>query len=124
LRILTNSFSKEEKLCGEKDIDLVYKTGHSFLSHPLVIYHLPMNDIRLSKVLVSVSKRKFKKAVDRNLLKRRIREAYRLNKSILQTTSFLAFVYVGNESATFHVIEKALVHGLQKINGSEAPKVG
>jgi ribonuclease P protein component len=117
LHILKNNFSKEEKLCSEKDIDLVYKTGHSFLSHPLVIYHLPQTDILLSKVLVSVSKRKFKKAVHRNLLKRRIREAYRLNKSILKIPSFLAFVYIGNEPATYQVIEKALAGGLQKING-------
>lgn len=117
MSILKNSFSKEEKLCSEKDIDLVYKTGQSFLSHPVVIYHLPMPGISLSKVLVSVSKRKFKKAVDRNLLKRRMREAYRLNKSILSSKSFLAFVYVGNEPATFQTIEKAIISGLQKING-------
>ncbi len=117
MRILTNSFGKEEKLCSEKDIDLVYKTGISFLSHPIVIYHLRKEEIPFSKVMVSVSKRKFKKAVDRNLLKRRMREAYRLNKSILKTPSFLAFVFVGNEPATYQAIEKAIVHGLQRING-------
>lgn len=119
MNILKNSFGKEEKLCSDKDIDLLYKTGHSFLCHPIVIYHLPQSHLSISKVLVSVSKKKFKRAVDRNLLKRRMREAYRLNKSILNVPSFLGFVYVGNEPTTYQIIEKAIIQGLNKMRLAE-----
>jgi ribonuclease P protein component len=116
LSILKNSFGKEEKLCSEKDIDLLYKTGASFLSHPIVVYYLPKPELSFSKVLVSVSKKKFKRAVDRNLLKRRMREAYRLNKSILKAPFHFAFVFVGNDPVHYQLIEKALVSALKKIS--------
>jgi ribonuclease P protein component len=64
----------------------------------------------------SVSKRNFKKAVDRNLLKRRMREAYRKNKSTLlsslpedQSLACVAIVYVAKEKITFEIIEKKLI---------------
>ena len=72
---------------------------------------------------VSVPKRIFKRAVDRNLLKRRIREAYRLNKS--QLTSLpqqqelrlkLVIQYQHKEIESFQIIERALINGLLKLN--------
>jgi len=116
LSILKNSFSKAERICSESEIDLLYKTGSSFLLHPLVFYVLEDPNLSHSKVLVSVSKKKFKRAVDRNLLKRRIREAYRLNKYTIEKKCFLGFVYVGNDLLPYTKIEKAMMAGLQKIN--------
>jgi ribonuclease P protein component len=115
VKILRNTFGKEEKLCSEKDIETLYKTGTSFLQHPLVFYYLPAKDIRFTRVMVSVSKRKFKNAVDRNLLKRRLRESYRLNKSLLPGTYHLALVFVANAMINYHDIEKAVKAGLEKI---------
>lgn len=115
MNILKNTFGKEEKLCSEKDIDTLYKTGTSFLNHPIVVYYLPMPDLKNSKVLLSVSKKKFKHAVDRNLIKRRLREVYRLHKSILQKKYHLAFVYVGNEMLTYQQIEKSMVAVMERI---------
>jgi ribonuclease P protein component len=119
LKILKNTFGKEEKLCSEKDIETLYKTGTSFLQHPLVIYYLPVAGLKQSRVLVSVPKKKFKKAVDRNLLKRRLRESYRLNKSLLNAGYHLALVYVANTLVNYQEIEKSVKAGLQKIQIKE-----
>ncbi len=71
---------------------------------------------------VSVPKRLFKKAVDRNLLKRRIREAYRLNKKQLDGlvlpaghTLHLLIQYQRKEMMDFHSIESGLLEGFEKL---------
>ena len=72
-------FPKEEKLTSIIRIQEIFDKGTVLFIHPLKIYYLP-NDCPYNRVLITVPKRLHKKAVSRNLLKRRIREAYRLNK--------------------------------------------
>lgn len=77
------SFKKGEKLCGVKAISDLFSGGKPLFLPPLkIIYRVMPEDPSLEpvRVLISVPKRYFRKAVDRNLLKRRIREAYRQNK--------------------------------------------
>ncbi len=111
-----HTFSKKEKLCSHKVIDDLFSTGRSFVYYPfrVVLLTVEEQDIPI-KVLISVSKRRFKRAYKRNLLKRRIREAYRLNKHILvplleknSINIALAFVYLPVEIMDYKYIEKAM----------------
>jgi len=80
------SFTKEEKLCGVKAISELFSAGRTLNLPPLrVIYRITPADpsLKTVRVLISVPKRYFRKAVDRNLIKRRLREAYRQNKPVL-----------------------------------------
>src|SRR4051812_25063013 len=79
------TFKKEERLCSKKLLETLFNNGSSFLLYPFRITSLPsvLNNNIPAQVVIGVSKRKFKRATDRNLIKRRIREAYRLNKEDL-----------------------------------------
>ena len=84
------TFSRNERLKSRKLISRLFREGHSYMAYPLRVVWLPVNpeeqqaagyDGAFAQLAISVPKRAFKTAVQRNLLKRRIREAYRLNKS-------------------------------------------
>ncbi|MBC7745001.1 MAG: ribonuclease P protein component [Flavobacterium sp.] len=120
-----NTFKKEERLCSKKLIEELFHNGSSFLLYPLRIVWLKNSlPIKIpAQVVINVSKRRFKRAVDRNLIKRRIRESYRLNKSenlyhFLNENStqlLLGIHYIGKEIATFNVIDKKLKLVLVKL---------
>ena len=82
------SFAKEERLCGIKAVSELFATGRTINMPPIrVVYRVMSSEESLFplRVLISVPKRHFKKAVDRNLIRRRIREAWRKNKMPLIT---------------------------------------
>lgn len=78
------TYSKAEKLKSRKIIDLLFSEGKSVSKYPLRLVYAPTEGVD-EKLLfgVSVSKRNFKNAVDRNYFKRVLRECYRLNKHLL-----------------------------------------
>jgi len=80
--LATFSYNKFEKLKSRKQIELLFAKGKSISSFPVKVFYLPINHTPLHPVQVGVgvSARNFKKAVDRNTIKRRMREAYRLHK--------------------------------------------
>jgi ribonuclease P protein component len=79
------TYPKNEKLKSKITIGLLFTDGKSVSKYPLrLVYHSgSLNDGQKLKMGVSVSKKNFKKAVDRNYFKRILRETYRLNKHIL-----------------------------------------
>ncbi|MCZ4222286.1 ribonuclease P protein component [Pedobacter rhodius] len=113
------TFSKEERLCSRKHLDLLFKNGSSFLLYPFRISYIFIDspaEVQV-QVVINVPKKRYKRAVDRNLLKRRIREAYRLNKQenlykkLPADKGLLLFSiqFVGKEKYDFSFIEKKLI---------------
>lgn len=123
------SFTKRERLSSFKEIQALMKKGETFFHYPFkVVYqHIRLeaeDEAPANAIIVSVPKRNFKRAVKRNLLKRRIRESYRLNKGLLEApcgcrTNAL-FVYVSKEILEFSHIEKKLKEVLVKISNPNA----
>ena len=112
------SFPKAEKLCGKREIAALLTHGRRGGSGCLRYCFLP-NTLEYSRILVSVPKKHFKRAVKRNLLKRRIREAFRLQKDMLQdglpSRYDILFTYVDNEIADYGTIRAAVAAILSEI---------
>jgi ribonuclease P protein component len=109
------SFPKKEKLTSKVIIDRLFKDGDSIFKYPFRVLFL--SDEKYSEpapqILISVSKRNFKRAVDRNRIKRLIREAYRLQKeqilSLFPTNqSHLAILYTAKEEIQLEELKKKL----------------
>ena len=118
---LSYSFPKEERLRSKKLIAELFRNGSSFNMYPLrfVFLKSDSNSSQFPQILISVSKKYFKKAVDRNRIKRQIREAYRLNKHQLLLSGtckiqVLGVIYIGKEKTSFQVIQKKLNLGLER----------
>ena len=120
------TFKKEERLCNKKLIDELFHNGSSFLCYPFKASWLVTDTPQAvpAQILFSVSKKRFKRAVDRNLIKRRMREAYRLNKQqqlydLLSTTDkkvIFSVGYIGKEIADYELIEKKMLKLLNQLS--------
>jgi len=114
------TYSKNEKLKSKTLIERLFNEGKSVSSFPLrmVFIETEFDESVKAKCGVSVSKRNFKKAVDRIRIKRLMREAYRLNKNIyfnnITTQYALMILYIGNEKSTFEQIDNAMKKLLEK----------
>jgi len=124
---MTNSFSKHSKLCGKERIAALYKSGNRFTSWPLRVTWQKIPDLSpstgepegASQILIWAPKSLFKHAVDRNRLRRLMREAYRLNQGILTSNFLIAFNYMDKEVRSYAVIEKAVIKALKRIKTNE-----
>jgi len=114
------TFNKAERLSKEKTIQELFNRGSSFYLYPFkVVYMLnPDQASTTPQVLISASSRNFPRAVDRNLIKRRIREAYRLQKEVIQHGSkngVFAFLYTSKTILPFAEVRNKLFLVLEKI---------
>ena len=108
------TFNKTEKLKSQKLIEKLFLEGKSVVSYPLrlVFIETTFNDNVKVKAGVSVSKRHFKNAVDRNRIKRLMREAYRLNKANyfnnITTQYALMILYIGKDGTEFDAVNEKM----------------
>ncbi len=119
---MKNTFKKDERLCSKKDIESLFDRkdsgNESVFAYPFrVVYQsFQEGESSSSKVLFSIPKKQFKHAVDRNLIRRRSKEAYRLNKSSSPQKYKMVWIYVGKKIENYDVIQKGIRQGLKKIN--------
>ncbi|MCL5246590.1 ribonuclease P protein component [Cellulophaga sp. 20_2_10] len=113
------SYPKKEKLKSKKLIEELFKDGKSVSSFPVKLIYVPCSLENTSlNVGVTVPKRNFKSAVDRNRIKRLLREAYRLNKHIvfnnIDQDFALLFLYLGKKKPDYAEVEKSIIEALTK----------
>lgn len=117
--MLAHTLSKEERISSKKQIEFLFTNSKNIFQFPLKInYIVSDNNKKLNKILISVSKKNFKKAVDRNKIKRIIREGYRKNKNILiqsNNTFEIAFVYIHKQLISQQEMEKKIMLALHRI---------
>lgn len=115
-----HTFGKDEKLCSHKAIDELFEGGHLSLSAYPIRAVLMRSDCTSTRVLMSVPKRLFKRAVHRNRVKRQLREAYRLNKTLLdpQEGMNIAFLWLSKELFPTHVVSEKMHNLLRRIHES------
>ena len=126
------TLTKQERICSRSLTEQLFNSGkaHSMVAFPLRIVYMGMertDGTPQASILVSVSKRYFKRAVKRNRVKRQVREAYRKNKYILldqlaahpETRLAIAFIWLDNKLHDTAHVEKKMQQLLQRIGERE-----
>ena len=113
------TFKKEERLCNKRLLEQLFSSGSSFLCYPFRVSWLPapMPQTTAVQVVFAVAKKRYRRAVDRNLIKRRTREAYRMHKQELlyrplqeqNKQLVLSINYIGKEINELNFIDKKMV---------------
>lgn len=108
---------KQERLSLKRYMDVLFKDGQSFVAYPFRLIYYCTEEVLPARVsvLVSVPKKKFKRAVKRNHIKRLLREAYRLHKYELidpvtgkNKYMMVAFLFLDKELPSFENVEKSV----------------
>ena len=112
-----NTLPKKERLCGKTGIDRLLAEGHHCGVSGLRCIYLTDNGLEHHRIMVSVPKKLFKRAIKRNLLKRRIRESWRKQKHDLTAScTDILFIYPTKEILTYGQIYEAVGQIIGKIN--------
>lgn len=116
-----STFPKSERLNSRKIIEKLFDRNNpdivSFLSYPYRVVMLSTHDEEegFPEILISVSKKRFKKAVDRNRIKRLTREGYRVQKIKFPNKTYLGLVYIGKELPDLDGVKKSIATVLSKL---------
>lgn len=118
-----NRLYKYEKLCSRTAINNIFQGGKSAICYPLrAAFTINKAEETPAQFLITIPKKKIRKAVNRVLLRRRVREAYRLNRGILtpylqenNISLKIAFVYLSDEIADYKAIDSKMQALLKKI---------
>ena len=117
-----NTLPKQERLCGKTTIGKLLAKGKHGNVPGLRFLYLTGTGSGLNRIMVSVPKKMFKRAVKRNLLKRRIRESWRKQKHSLLISggTDILFIYPSKEVQTYEQIYACVGQIIEKINKSQA----
>ena len=112
----SKTLTKNERLCGERNISTLIKNGKFIKGESLRLCYYENTDIEHNRIMVSVPKKLFKRAVKRNLLKRRIRESYRKQKPSVSDKNFdFLFIYISKRESSYESIYKDVEKLLKSI---------
>ena len=121
---IRHTLPKKERLCGKTGISKLLADGKHGNIPGFRFCYLSGNQMEYNRIMVSVPKKIFKRAVKRNLLKRRIRESWRLQKESLNATGVdILFTYSTKEILKFEDILAAVAMIIEKINKGTAYKI-
>lgn len=112
---MPETLPKSERLCGKTAVAALFEHGKSFAQGCLRCRYILRPEEPASRIVVSVPKRNFKRAVKRNLLKRRIRESYRRQKALLPSSADILFIYTAHEPMPYEVVSADMSAILSKI---------
>lgn len=119
------TLGKDERLKSRKAIGQLFNTGQKFSLESFLIYYLVTDEVRKQPLQfgVGVGSKQFKKAVDRNRIKRLTREAYRLQKATLQElikqekkSLNLFFIYTGKEMPAYNAVHATVGKAMTRIS--------
>ncbi len=118
---MDQKFGKKDRLKSKKLIDSLFVEGKSVKAYPLKLVYIPFqdSDVPEIKTAVSVPKKLVKTAVQRNRIKRLMREVFRKNKYLVTnrlTSHAFMFIYISRDEPTYEKLEKCMIRVLEKFN--------
>ncbi len=116
---MNQKFPKSQKLKSSKTIEKLFLEGKTHSKFPIKFFFIPNENLEGNLAAFAVPKRNFKLAVERNRIKRQLREAYRLNKHITDEIHgkkfVMLFLYLGKVKPQYAELEKTMVKLLKKL---------